>query len=137
MIDENKLITELKSWADRLNGGVYTEDVFKLCLTMVVKKIEDEYIRTCGQKWIPCLEKMPETGEDGFSEEVLCTVDFEGVNIQCVAVYDSNMFRWYSGTQSYFPADVYAWMPLPEIYKPESKETGWKTAMMQDFVKVE
>lgn len=77
--------------------------------------------------WIPIEEWLPE-------DENLCLVTChtkKGV-LNVNRAYYSNGFWHGSGSM----AEVIAWRPLPEPYKPDSEEeklTGWKAKMFKTF----
>lgn len=121
MIDENKLVKELESWADRLDSG-YAEDIFKLCLTMVAKKIKDEYSKTCV--WTPVSEDLPE-------KSVFVLVSGEDIREDDVVSIGRLLEEGFATD-----VKVKAWMNLPDPYK-EKKAEDWKASMLQNFMKVE
>lgn len=92
-------------------------------------------------KWIPVTEKLPEC-ED---EEVLVQCNGKDGSIRLIdafvlATYDKD-FGWYSMGRPDLEATVTAWMPLPEIYRPDEKEkittaADWKGHYMGRFEKV-
>ena len=92
-------------------------------------------------KWIPVTEKLPEC-ED---EEVLVQCNGKDGSIRLIdafvlATYDKD-FGWYSMERPDLEATVTAWMPLPEMYRPDEKEkittaADWKGHYMGRFEKV-
>lgn len=92
-------------------------------------------------KWIPVTEKLPEC-ED---EEVLVQCNGKDGSIRLIdafvlATYDKD-FGWYSMGRPDLEATVTAWMPLPEMYRPDEKEkittaADWKGHYMGRFEKV-
>lgn len=64
--------------------------------------------------WIPVNEGLPEDGE-----RVLVTYD----KIVIRATWDLMRYRFYDTHAASLDKDfIYAWMPLPEPYEPESEE---------------
>lgn len=67
--------------------------------------------------WIPVEERLPETNEDGLSEDVL--VSFSDSHSRCIGFYDFNKKRWYVHESCPYIGRLIAWRPLPEPYRPE------------------
>ena len=103
----------------------------------VIEKLEQEL----KPRWIPVSERLPETNEEAYSDDVLLSLKetdwdvdkYQMVHITTIGNYneaalssdgrymDTEGWVIKSGTRLPF-SDVIAWMPLPEPYKAESEE---------------
>ena len=118
LIDKETAIEALKGlptwWADEggYYGGAQPPMVALLDPEDAVSAIENLPSAQPEQRWIPCRERLPETGSFfvTFKEEFDEAVDID--------FYDAENEMWY-----YHDSDlVIAWMPLPEPYKAERRE---------------
>ena len=101
---EDKRVENLPLWV-----------VLSTCMNTVIEE---------GKQWIPCSERMPEqpygclvTVED---EEPMTGRMFETILPYFVG-WDGE--RWNDSEGEQCPFEVIAWMPLPEPYKAESRDT--------------
>lgn len=70
--------------------------------------------------WIPVSERMPkENGNYLVTKDVYFTPD----HVDDINHYRTVGISYYGTKYSWLGAEVYAWMPLPEPYEPESEET--------------
>ncbi len=99
MIDEKKLIEDLK-------GTSLLNDI-------LIKIVESQ--PKIGE-WIPCSERLPESGQRYLVSGIWKDKDYE-VRRTYDAAYGSDGV-WH--THNYEPVnyEVIAWQPLPEPYKP-------------------
>ena len=73
------------------------------------------------RRWIPVTERLPELGE-------YVLISFSNFTLPCIGRYDEDEKggAWFNGdeTESLVSQDMYvnAWMPLPELYRPEVEE---------------
>ena len=69
--------------------------------------------------WIPVSEGMPkENGNYLVTKEVYFIPD----HVDDINHYRTVSISYYDTKYSWLDAEVYAWMPLPELYKSESEE---------------
>lgn len=132
MIDEKKLIEEIKSLRVTVNGlragkGILRE-FEKQYRESILRIIEEQ--KKVGE-WIPCSERLPE--ESG--TYIVNAIENRIVHVT-FAKWMQRLKKWnLTGSRSYWK--VTAWMPLPEPYKPDSVDTEkpeWKDRMMQTFL---
>ena len=64
-------------------------------------------------EWIPCSERLPREYSD--DERVLATTDVDGLGVILIPIYDVKSY--------YYKGYISAWMPLPEPWKEERKES--------------
>lgn len=72
-----------------------------------------------AQQWIPCKKRLP-YAEYGESDTVLTTCgyrDVEDTSVKWIRLLYFNGGNWCYPTGETYEAKVYAWMPLPELYK--------------------
>lgn len=121
-----------------------TDECYTVSEYQEAKRLAVEALGRClseSTKWIPVTEKLPEC-ED---EEVLVQCNGKDGSIRLIdafvlATYDKD-FGWYSMGRPDLEATVTAWMPLPEMYRPDEKEkittaADWKGHYMGRFEKV-
>ena len=106
-------------WCKKLNSEDWAyKDAYTKALS-IVSEVEAEY----GNGWIPCSERLPENDDDVLVWYRYRTM--QGVNIvgsketHGIGYYNKPTNSWliYGGFGLYWNA--VAWMPLPELYKPE------------------
>ena len=68
-----------------------------------------------GTKWIPCSERMPV-----LDEAVLATTAWNDITIAWREGIDE--WRIHEGNTNAETDDLVAWMPLPELYKPQQED---------------
>jgi hypothetical protein len=105
MIDEKRLVKEIKNWikTDRFedySAGYILSDVID----------EINKMPKVGE-WIPVSEKLPESDDDVI---VTCKSCRTGKKFTSTDYRNCKTGEW-----SYFGRDVIAWQPLPEPYKEE------------------
>lgn len=107
MINERKLIDDIKLECEQNAGGLYKEDIIK---------IVNEQPKV--GEWIPCSERLPE--KNGMYFITLKDLDFNG-ECHCFTefrYYTSRKKKWDEGIERDNPGmEIIAWMPLPEPYK--------------------
>lgn len=120
MIDEKKLIEDLRKWA--MDNFSSRDDRFEYMLAGVEKALEiiEAQPQVCG--WIPVTERLPEEGYG-----VLATVNGKHNNTTFIdaleiAEYDSDEGWIIEGYLDWINPDVTAWQPLPEPYKESEEE---------------
>lgn len=106
MIDEKRLVKEIKNWikTDRFedySAGYILSDVID----------EINKMPKVGE-WIPVSEKLPESDDDVI---VTCKSCRTGKKFTSTDYRNCKTGEW-----SYFGRDVIAWQPLPEPYREES-----------------
>lgn len=78
------------------------------------KKLLEQQLR-----WIPVKERLPkENGNYLVTKEVYFTPD----HVDDINHYRTVSVNYYDTKYSWLGDEVYAWMPLPELYKAESEE---------------
>ena len=118
MIDENRLIEDIKDDAKRILAHVFGE---------VPSEFIDDYLKQMEwlindqpkiSEWIPCSERLPELdeGHECFKQSHCC--------LCAIKWWDGDITEevgWYNQTGNWnLDSDnckVIAWMPLPEEYK--------------------
>ena len=70
--------------------------------------------------WIPCEDKLPEIGANGFSDDVLVCFDNKHDD-ECVDICYYHIDHWIVASTAEQTENVVAWMPLPERYKKEGE----------------
>ena len=107
MIDEKKLVEELKDRIDRLQGCLASFEE-RMTLKSVLLTIEE--MPKLGE-WIPCSERLPESR----GHYLVCSK-----NIIWVADYFN--YTWWGVEKRCRWGDIEAWMPLPSPYREEGAE---------------
>lgn len=75
-------------------------------------------------QWIPCNERLP-YAEYGEGDNVLATCGYRNVedeSIRWIRTLCFNGGNWCYPTGETYLEKVYAWMPLPELYKERLEE---------------
>ena len=119
LIDKEKLITELKSWQNRLRDTP-EEDFVSVILKAVIDKVTGQPLVEIPDKWIPVEdEHLPK-------DENYVLVSFKNFSVPDIARYERDKDgggRFYPGDDNTSYAEhgllVNAWQPLPESYKGE------------------
>lgn len=116
MIDENKLIEDIKEWSKEREIKWTSESVISLL----------ESATKIGG-WIPCKDKLPELNEGTEifkqSECVLVTLKwYDGDLTQEVAWLNENGIWSCESTYQKSVCKVIAWRPLPPAYIKQSKK---------------
>lgn len=111
MIDEKKLIEELKEWADSVPP--FESDI----ITDVIGFVEEQ--PKIGE-WTPCSERLPEV-LDGIEDEDCpeFNVMIKGASVPTTLTYSSDG-SWFDDLGEVY--EVIAWMPLPEPWKGKNDE---------------
>lgn len=121
MIDENKLIKEIKNrrdfWFSKASKYAETEDEMnidicdgKLVELEIVMKIIQEQPK--ADEWIPCSEIMPDV-----SGYYLATFKIGSISFVSIKYFSSECFRW----ENTGNGKITAWQPLPEPWRGEEK----------------
>lgn len=110
MIDEKKLIGDIKAECEINAGGLYVNEIIGV--------IHDQ--PKVGE-WILVSERLPGDGDDYVYPKCLVTIENGDV---CLGVYrhcDKEWLTRMSAGETVYSNihDVLAWMPLPEPYKGE------------------
>lgn len=122
MIDEKKLIEDIKDNAKRILSRVFGE---------VTSEFIDDFLKEMKElvndqpkvgEWIPCSERLPETDEN---RKYLACGEKGGIYIAefvCKNINGTPLgMSWWSARGRYCPNPI-AWMSLPEPYKDGNKE---------------
>lgn len=126
MIDEKKLIEDIKGWQEDIHDNEYDaikyDFVFERIYEMVEEQPKVDVPDTNVGEWIPVSERLPENGCG-----VLVTVNGKHNNITFVdaleiAEYDNTEGWIVEEYLQWTDPDVTAWMPLPEPYKESEEE---------------
>lgn len=112
MIDEKKLIKDIKGWQEDIHDNEYDAKKYDFVFERIYEMAEEQ--PRVGE-WIPCSERLPEA-----EGEYLCSLYY--------AIPPYNLFhpendiyihtisiQKFDGTS--FKSSVIAWMPLPEPYE--------------------
>lgn len=110
MIDEKKLIKELRKYADEL-GTVRGEIELANGVLKAIPIVKNQ--PKVGE-WIPCSKRLPEP-----YEQVL--VYTKGGHF-CIATYFKEHKRWWFGSYWENLDFVIEWQPLPEPYEVKENE---------------
>lgn len=95
MIDEKKIINDIKQWSKEREIKWTTESVISLL----------ESAPKIGG-WIPCSERVPEE-----NEEVICC--FKSGVVKALVLFNC---KFHGKVYAYEKSDIIAWQPLPEAY---------------------
>ena len=95
MIDEKKIINDIKQWSKEREIKWTTESVISLL----------ESAPKIGG-WIPCSERLPEE-----NEEVICC--FKSGVVKALVLFNC---KFHGKVYAYEKSDIIAWQPLPEEY---------------------
>jgi len=108
MIDENKLIKEIRTYADEkaLNSG-YIEYCNGILASIGVVKSQPQV-----NQWVPVSERLPQIINPLKHTQWVMVTTYSGDVLSLL--YNFNTAHFYRDRLSY---DVIAWQPLPESYK--------------------
>ena len=107
MIDERKLIEDIKGWQEDIHDNEYDAKKYDFVFERIYEMAEEQ--PRVGE-WIPCGKEKPRGGEN------IATVKWYDRTVEVVhAYYDG--FDWITGCGK--RAEVIAWMPLPPAFEGE------------------
>lgn len=120
MIDEKKLIEDIRGWQEDIHDNEHDADEYDFVFERIYEMFEAQP-QVGG--WIPVSERLPERTDDECYPMSLVTLDNGDV---CLGVYRHDDKKWWtrmSVGETVYTKDhkVTAWMPLPEPFK-ESEE---------------
>ena len=110
MIDEKKLIENLKDFAQDEGSKAIYGDKLRLIIGDCIIEVENQ--PKVG-KWIPCTEQLPNKVESYYIVSVKSAVS--GLVYTRPALYDNH------GFSTKLDEEVIAWQPLPEPYRGEGE----------------
>lgn len=128
VIDEKKLIEEIKAWERDIYDNEYDAKKFDFVFERIYEILEEQPQCICSRrewyqkgyqdglnadKWIPCSERLP--SEDG--KYIMCTT--KG-SVYCAKYSKDKSTNYGFHTDSY--THIEAWQPLPIPYKKEGAE---------------
>ena len=134
LLDEDTIIKVLEHWKEAFKEN--SHHVSASDLSLVIKDVRELPPAQPEPQWILCDERMPEEHEwigtkkfgTTISDEVYVTFENEKGERFCqhmkfqngeLSRYDQfHMETWFKGSKPI------AWMPLPEPYKPNKKQSG-------------
>lgn len=133
MIDENKLIEEIKSIQVTVNGlrpgrvlREYEKQYKESILRIIEEQPKEDVPFAYVNKWIPVSERLPKQDEGSeYYTSVIVTLDNGRVAEGC---YRDKEKEWWADApdgehySENVTGHVIAWMPLPEPYKPKGDE---------------
>ena len=111
MIDEKKLIAEIKDYIEEYSGidenGMHN---LKLCAMMEALGLVEQQEKV--GEWIPCSERMPD--RSGYD---LVTLKVSSISFVSIKYFNKFCFRW----EDIGNGKITAWQPLPKPWRGEEK----------------
>ena len=113
MIDEKKLIKDIKGWQEDIHDNEYDAKKYDFVFERIYEMAEEQ--PRVGE-WISCTERLPEEGA-----VVLVSLekdeDYDWVRLVREGYYDEGY--WFDTDGAHYGFEVLAWMPLPPAFKGE------------------
>lgn len=117
MIDEKKLIEELRKYADELitiRGEIELGNGVLKAISIVKEQPE------VGE-WIPCGERLPETDKCVFVSYRSAIKCDKKIYADQIAIIREDGWHWWDELETKVENEIVAWWPLPEPPKGETE----------------